>query len=70
MATDAWEYLLEEKRTGMIGLRRIADEGREVLLDAPPEQHRRIDQLVELMDFMDEEMAALAERWHARKETR
>jgi DNA-binding MarR family transcriptional regulator len=70
MATDAWEYLLDEKRTGMVGLRKIADEGREVLAGAPPEQLNRIDQLAELMDFMDDEMAALAQRWHARKESR
>lgn len=70
MATDAWEYLLDEKRTGMVGLRKIADEGREVLAGAPPEQLKRIDQLAELMDFMDDEMAALAQRWHARKESR
>ncbi len=70
MATDGWEYLLDEKRIGMAGLRKIVDEGHGVLSDAPPEQHRRMERLAELLDFMDVEMAALARRWHARKETR
>jgi len=70
MATDAWEFLLDEKRIGMVGLRKIVDEGHDVLADAPPEQHSRIAQLAELLDFMDVEMAALAKRWHTRKETR
>lgn len=70
MSTDAWEYLLDEKRIGMVGLRKIADEGHAVLKNAPPEQRERVNQLAELMDFMDVEMAALAERWHQRKEAR
>jgi DNA-binding transcriptional regulator GbsR (MarR family) len=70
MATDAWEYLLDEKRIGMIGLRKIVEEGHQVLGGTPTEQHDRINQLAELLDFLDIEMAALAERWHARKEAR
>lgn len=70
MATDAWEYLLDEKRLGMIGLRKIAEEGHSVLEGTTPEQNQRLDQLTELLDFLDHEMAALAQRWHARKEAR
>ncbi len=70
LSTDAWEYLISEKRSAMIGLRKVADEGHAVLGDAPSELHKRIERLSELLDFLDVEMAALAERWRTRKEAR
>ncbi len=70
MATDAWEFLLDEKRVGMIGLRKIVDEGHQILASDAPDRHERINQLADLLDFLDTEMAALAQRWHARKEAR
>jgi DNA-binding MarR family transcriptional regulator len=70
VAADAWDYLLDEKQRGLLGFRRIAEEGAAVLEGTSPERAARLEALIELLDFMDVEYPKLVERWHTRKEPR
>ncbi len=59
----AWAEALDDSTARFTAMREIAEEGLDVLREAPPEQRTRLEGMKELYSFFEEEFPALIERW-------
>jgi DNA-binding transcriptional regulator GbsR (MarR family) len=67
MRPVAMASLLRERFTRITALRELAEEGLELLAERPPELRARLDDLRDVLVFIEREYPAMLDRWEGRR---
>lgn len=63
LSPDGLERKFIARMQGMVGFRTLAEQGLELLGDAPAEHRERLEKVASLYAFLDRELPALVARW-------
>lgn len=63
----AWTQLLQRRLAHLSPFTQLAEKGLQVLGDAPPEERKRLEEMRDLYQFFEEEIAALIQRLEVRR---
>ncbi len=66
--SDAWTNALKDRLTQAVTFRRLAEEGLDVLKDAPADQRLRLQEMHLMYAFLEREIPILMERWETERQ--
>lgn len=62
-----WAHMLKERLAFTVVFRQLADEGLDLLKDAPLPRKRRLKEMHEVFSFFERELPAMIEHWEQRR---